>query len=78
LREYNKLSSFIHNGPSAEFETYHNEPIIDKKKKMEESLKYAKVASKALKEHILMLLLEEKSEYYEILEPIMNFKRDSS
>lgn len=75
LRMYNKLSSFIHNGPSAEYETYHDEPIIDKYKTIEESISYAKIASRLLKEHIMMLFCEEKPEYFNILKPIINLKK---
>jgi hypothetical protein len=75
LRMYNKLSSFVHGGPSAEFETYDDESIIDTKKTIEDSISYAKIASRLLKEHIMMLFLEEKPEYQQLLEPIMNLKK---
>lgn len=76
LRMYNNLSSFIHNGPSAEYETYHNEPKKDKGEVVNESINYAKIASRVLKEHIMMLFAEEKPEYFALLEPIMELKKE--
>jgi len=70
LREYNNLSSFIHGGPMAEDESYHDEPQIDKAKKIKENIQWSKIASRLIKEHIILLHLEERKEYLEIFEPI--------
>lgn len=77
LRMYNNLSSFIHGGPSAESETFHNEPDVNKTKIIEDNIAYAKIASRTLKEHIMMLFCEEKPEYFKIMKPIMNLKREN-
>ena len=74
LRQYNILSSFVHGGPNSESETFHGEPTIDKLKIIEDSIKYAKIASKTTKEHILMLMFQERFEYNELLDPIMDLK----
>lgn len=66
LRDYNKLSSFVHTGPSAENESFHDIPIIDKEKKIIENLGWAKTASRLIKFYILMTLLEQDAfkEFY--------------
>ena len=75
LKEYNILSSFTHGGPSAEYETFHNEPPVDKAQRIIDCIKHGKTTLKTLREHILMLLFSEFQEYGDILKPIMELKK---
>jgi hypothetical protein len=77
LKQYNKLSSFVHGGPSAEHETFHISPPLNKTKEISESIGWTKTASRMIKFYILTLLLEETKETYkfykELVEPLKEY-----
>ena len=78
LKEYNNLSSFVHGGPLAENETYHNSPKIDKDQKISDNIEWAKTSSRLMKFYILTLLLDEKkyhAYYKELMKPLIDYIR---
>ncbi len=70
LDEYNKLSSYVHGGPFAEKETYDDSNDLDNEIKYINN--WAEASLNAIKEHILLFLGDEKTEYLLMLQPIMD------
>ncbi len=80
LRDYNKLSSFIHGGPSAENETYHELPKVDKDIQIIQNIGWAKTGSRLVKFYVLSSLLEQedlKPFYKTIMEPLLSYLNQS-
>jgi uncharacterized membrane protein YheB (UPF0754 family) len=73
LTEYNNLSSYIHSGPSAEFEVYDKTSKIDESKRVDDCIQTSKIYARTMKEHLLFLLIEEDQKYLQVLQPIINF-----
>ena len=74
LKEYNKLSSFIHGGPLAEEETFKNQPSVKKTQIIEDNIKWSKTASRLIKEHIIFLLLDYEGYFYKkLFAPIIEY-----
>jgi len=72
-REYNKLSSFVHGGPTAELVTFNNSPIIDKEMVMKENIEFGKVMSYQILTYIMTLLVIEDKRFIEKYTPLHEF-----
>jgi hypothetical protein len=76
VREYNRLSSFVHNGPSAQAQAFEGiAKPVNKEKSVAESLQFGKICARLLKENLLILLMRDRKEYVDILAPIMQLKQ---
>lgn len=70
LSEYNHLSSYVHGGPTAELETYEGRQNTNREERIKDCIDFAKVYSRTMKEHVMLLLLEEMPEYIDVLRPL--------
>lgn len=68
--KYNKLSSFVHGGRTAELNTYENTPAIDKSAVLRENIDWALSFSQQLLSLQLVLLIDEDESLLEIYRPI--------
>jgi hypothetical protein len=77
VREYNRLSSFVHGGPSAEALAFEGiaQPV-NKSATIADGLAFAKICSRVLQENLMMGLIPERNEYFNILAPIMQLKEE--
>lgn len=69
LDEYNKLSSYVHGGPMAEKLTFDVE--IDFNEDIYKIKSWGETSLNAMKENILLFLIDNKPEYIQLLKPIM-------
>jgi Family of unknown function (DUF5677) len=70
---YNRLSSYVHGGPTAELQTYENMPQTDYAKILNENIDNSRMAAFQIKSFIILLLINEDLKYMPIYQPIMNF-----
>lgn len=79
LKQYNELSSYIHCGPLAQSEAYsETSNRYNRTQRVEDNFLNATIASRLIKEHIMMLLIDEHREYLDILLPLMELKKASN
>lgn len=72
-KQYNKLSSFVHGGPTAEHQTFENKPPIDIGKVIENNIGKGIMVNFEIKTFVFLLLIEEDVAYFDIYEPIFSF-----
>lgn len=70
LEEYNKLSSFVHGGPTAEKQTF--DDSINLQNEITTIKAWAESLMNTIKEHILIFLMKDNPEYEKLLKPIMD------
>jgi hypothetical protein len=68
LNIYNAVSSYVHGGAAAEFETF--DPRIDRIKRMKMYLRYCKIFSFSLKTKLMSMLIPVNPEYSNVMRPI--------
>jgi hypothetical protein len=77
VRDYNRLSSFVHGGPSAEALAFEEvAKPVNKSVTVTDSLAFAKICSRVLKENLMLGLIPERNEYLNIVAPIMKLKKE--
>jgi hypothetical protein len=75
VREYNRLSTFVHNGPSAQAQAFQGiDRPVNKAQVVADSLQFAKICARVLKENLMMLLMQDRMEYIDLLAPILKLK----
>lgn len=77
-KRYNHLSTYIHGGPTAEYQTFENMPATDYKKVLNSNVEYSRMMNYQLKSLIMLLLVEDNKDNFKIYQPIYDFIQKAS
>lgn len=72
-KRYNHLSTYIHGGPTAEYQAFENMPQTDYPKVLIDNFSYAKMMNYQLKSLLILLLVTDNKENFDIYRPIYEF-----
>lgn len=77
LSEYNRLSSYVHGGPSAELETYESIPNTDKILRIKDCITMTKIYTRMMKENLLFLFSEYDIKYLNAIHILLELRKPS-
>ena len=72
-KQYNKLSSYVHGGPTAEYQVFENKPPTIFDKAIENNIETGIMINFEIKTFIFLLLIEDDVSNFDIYEPIFSF-----
>jgi hypothetical protein len=72
-KRYNYLSSYIHGGPTAEFQAFENMPKTDHEKITNDNAEYAETMNYQLKSLLMLLLVADDKKNIDIYQPVYDF-----
>lgn len=72
-KRYNYLSTYIHGGPTAEFQAFENMPKTDYEKVINDNAEYAESMNFQLKSLLMLLLVADDKKNIDIYKPVYDF-----
>ena len=73
---YNNLSSFVHGGRFADFQTFENLSLVNKLERIDENNLFSKFFLREIKSWIFLLLCIEDRKFLKVYQPVTDFLRN--